>query len=102
MIDRAAWGKGYAKEAILLVLRHKFQERRYQKCTIGVYAFNQRAIEFYRYLGFQDEGRVRRNYFTNGSYYDEILLGMTLEEFEARHPDWHIVLQEKLRDSNSA
>ena len=95
--DRTAWGKGYAKEAILLVLRHMFHERRYQKCNIGVYTFNQRAVDFYRHLGFQDEGCIRRSYFTNGRYYDEILLGMTVEEFNANHPDWRITLTEELR-----
>jgi RimJ/RimL family protein N-acetyltransferase len=100
--DRTAWGKGYAKEAILLVLRHMFHERRYQKCNIGVYAFNQRAVDFYRHLGFQDEGRIRRSYFTNGTYYDEILLGMTLEEFNAHYSDWEVTLEEDLRQTNQS
>ena len=91
--DRSAWGKGYAKEAMLLVLRYMFHERRYQKCNIGVYAFNDRAIGLYRRLGFQDEGRIRRNYFSAGSYHDEMLLGMTREEFEAHYPEWCVAIE---------
>ena len=91
--DRAAWGKGYAKEAMLIALRVMFYERRYQKCNIGVYDFNERAVGLYRHLGFQDEGRIRRNYFSNGTYHDEILLGMTREEFDERYPDWRTVLK---------
>ena len=93
--ERAAWGKGYAKDAMLLALRHMFHERRYQKCTISAYSFNQRAITFYSRLGFQDEGRLRRVYFTNGSYHDEVFLGITLEEFDARYPEWHLSLEEE-------
>jgi RimJ/RimL family protein N-acetyltransferase len=93
--DRAEWGKGYAKEAMLLALRYMFHERRYQKCNISVYAFNTRALGLYRRLGFLEEGRVRRNYFTNGEYHDEVFLGMTREEFDAQYPDWRIVLDER-------
>ena len=94
LAERSAWGKGYAKEAMLLILRAMFHERRYQKCNIGVYAFNVRALALYRRLGFQEEGCIRRNYFTNGEYHDEILLGMTREEFDARYPKWHVSLNE--------
>jgi RimJ/RimL family protein N-acetyltransferase len=92
--DRSAWGRGYAKEAMLLALRHMFHERRYQKCNISVYAFNTRALGLYHRLGFQDEGRIRRNYFTNGEYHDEIFLGMTCDEFEQLYPDWHTALDD--------
>ena len=91
---RSTWGKGYAKESMLLVLRAMFHERRYQKCNIGVYAFNTRALALYHRLGFQEEGRLRRNYFTNGEYHDEILLGLTREEFDAHYPEWRISLNE--------
>ena len=92
--ERSAWGKGYAREAMLLILRHMFHERRYQKCNIGVYAFNERAIGLYRRLGFVEEGRLRRVYFTNGEYHDEILMGQTREEFEAQFPEWRGRIEE--------
>ena len=91
--ERSAWGKGYAKEAMLLMLRYMFHERRYQKCNLGVYAYNERAIGFYRHLGFVDEGRLRRNHFTDGEYHDEILLGITREEFDQRYPKWRAAVK---------
>ncbi|MCL4869112.1 MAG: GNAT family N-acetyltransferase [Anaerolineae bacterium] len=90
--ERTAWGKGYAKEAMLLVLRYMFHERRYQKCNIGVFAFNGRAIGLYRRLGFIEEGRIRRAVFTNSSFHDELLLGLTVEEFDALYPEWRVTL----------
>jgi RimJ/RimL family protein N-acetyltransferase len=94
LAERSAWGKGYAKEAMLLVLRVMFHERRYQKCNLSVYAFNARALGLYRRLGFQEEGCRRRNYFTNGAYHDEIFFGMTREEFDALYPEWRVPLDE--------
>jgi RimJ/RimL family protein N-acetyltransferase len=80
-IGRAHWRKGYASEAIRLVLRYFFLELRYQKCTVEVYAFNEVSLQLHQKLGFCEEGRLRRTVYTGGQYYDEILLGMMAEEF---------------------
>jgi RimJ/RimL family protein N-acetyltransferase len=82
-IARDYWGKGYAKEAVNIVLRYYFRELRYQKVTVYIYSFNERSIKLHESLGFQYEGRTRRTAFTNGNYYDEIFYGMTCEEFDA-------------------
>lgn len=78
-------GKGYAKEAICLVLRYYFQELRYQKANAGVYAFNEPSIRLHESLGFQVEGRLRRNVYTRGEFFDLLWYGLTVEEFQERH-----------------
>jgi RimJ/RimL family protein N-acetyltransferase len=75
---------GYAGEAIQLVLRYYFCERRYQKANVSVYAFNEASIALHRRLGFQEEGRLRRTIFSNGRYWDELLFGITVEELTAQ------------------
>jgi len=81
-LRREHWRKGYASEAIRLVLRYFFRELRYQKVTVDVYAFNTASLELHRKLGFQEEGRLRRMVYTDGNYHDAFILGMTVEEFE--------------------
>jgi RimJ/RimL family protein N-acetyltransferase len=76
-------GKGYASEAIRLVLRHYFRERRYQKCTIEVYSFNEASIRLHERLGFTLEARQRRMTYTQGTFHDSLTYGITREEFEA-------------------
>lgn len=78
-------GKGYAKEAICLVLRYYFQERRYQKANVGVYAINEPSIRLHESLGFQVEGRIRRAVFAAGAHIDLLWYGLTVEEFRERH-----------------
>jgi RimJ/RimL family protein N-acetyltransferase len=80
-VGREYWGKGYAKEAIRILLRYFFEELRYQKVTVNVYAFNERSIKLHESLGFQHEGRLRRMIYTGGEFHDEIYMGMTREEF---------------------
>ena len=86
-IGREHWGKGYASEAIRLLLRYFFGERRYQKANSSIYEFNARSLAMHRKFGFQDEGRIRRSLFTNGRHFDTLVLGMTAEEFFERHGD---------------
>ena len=77
--------QGYASEAITLLLRYFFQELRYQKVTAHVYSFNEPSIKLHEKLGFQQEGRLRRMVYTNGQFFDEVLFGMTAEEFATRY-----------------
>ena len=72
---------GYAAEAIVLVLRYYFQELRYQKATVSVYSFNEASARLHESLGFQLKGRIRRTVFTDGQYCDELVYGLTAEEF---------------------
>jgi RimJ/RimL family protein N-acetyltransferase len=86
-VDRACQRRGYASEAIvLLLLRFMFAERRYQKCNVGIHADNAASLALHTKLGFIEEGRRRRAEFLAGRYCDEVLLGLTVEEFTARHP----------------
>lgn len=87
MLEEAR-GKGYAAEAVLLVLRYYFQEKRYQKAEIGVFDFNASSIRLHEKLGFVQEGRQRRHTFTGGAFHDMLLYGMTVEEFREKHPEY--------------
>ena len=80
--------KGYASEAILLLLRYYFLELRYQKCTTSVYDFNPPSIGLHEKLGFMREGTLRNMIFTAGQHHDIHYYGITRTEFEAEHPDY--------------
>lgn len=75
--------KGYAAEAIFLVLKYYFQELRYQKVTVPVHADNEASIALHEKLGFVREGTLRRTFYSQGRYVDVHWYGMTKEEWEA-------------------
>jgi RimJ/RimL family protein N-acetyltransferase len=85
-IGREYKGNGYAAEAVLLVIRFMFDERRFQKCEARVYDCNSASISLHRKLGFVEEGRLRRHLFLAGEYHDELMFGMTVEEFRQFYP----------------
>jgi RimJ/RimL family protein N-acetyltransferase len=43
-VRREHWRKGYASEAVRLVLRYYFDELRYQKANVEIHAFNQASL----------------------------------------------------------
>ena len=79
-------GQGYASEAVTLVLRSSFEELRYQKVTVAVYAFNLASIRLHERRGFQQEGRLRRTVYTRGEHVDDLVFDSTAEEFAAQDP----------------
>jgi RimJ/RimL family protein N-acetyltransferase len=77
--------RGYASEAIILLLRYMFGERRFQKCDVGIYAYNPASRKLHEKLGFIEEGRRRRHQFFAGGYHDLVMMGITVEEYAAEH-----------------
>jgi RimJ/RimL family protein N-acetyltransferase len=83
-ITREHWGKGYAAEALRLVLSYYFHELGYQKVNAHIYAYNHNSLRLHEKFGFQPEGRLRRMVFSQGAYHDEVVMGMTVEEFNQK------------------
>lgn len=75
-------GKGYAFDAKIIVLRYAFHELRFQKYNIHCVENNEPMVNHAKRLGCQAEGRIRRHIYTNGRYYDELIFGLTREEFD--------------------
>lgn len=77
--------KGYASEAILLVMKFFFEELRYQKCTVDIHSWNQGSIVLHEKLGFIKEGQIRRAIFSRGQFFDRLFYGITIEEWRERY-----------------
>jgi len=84
VIDREHRSKGYAEDAVRILLRYGFWERRYQKCNSACVHTNEASIRLHNKLGFVEEGRRRRQVFFSGEYHDDVLFGLTREEFDAQ------------------
>ena len=79
--------KGYAEDAVRIILRYAFHELRFQKCNSSCVETNKASIALHQKLGFKEEGIRRRTIYTNGKYYDQILFGLTIEEFDGSVQD---------------
>lgn len=82
-----AWGQGYGREAIGLLLDHAFAELNLHRVQLRVLADNARAIRCYERVGFQREGVLREAFFDGGRHVDELLLAVLQREWLDRSRD---------------
>jgi len=83
--DREAWDQGYGTEAILLLLDYAFGALNFHRVSVGVVGFNQRALRFYRKVGFRQEGIHRDGYFYDHEYHDFVMMNLLEDEYRALH-----------------
>lgn len=80
-INSAERGKGYALSALRMIGNYMFKERRMHKWESGCTKGNIASESLHKIMGFIQEGLRRENTYHDGRYWDEVLYGMTREEF---------------------
>ena len=73
--DTASWGRGFATEAIRLLTEYAFSCLNLQKVTASCYSNNPGSEQAFRRAGFEAEGTRRRQFYSDGEYVDQVLLG---------------------------
>jgi RimJ/RimL family protein N-acetyltransferase len=74
--DKTFWGKGYATEAIKLVVAYAFEVLKLHKLTAGAYMNNAGSVKIFKKAGFSIEGLRKRQYLYKGRYVDAVLFGI--------------------------
>jgi RimJ/RimL family protein N-acetyltransferase len=84
--ERSAWGQGFAKETLRVLLRHAFAPVAsdglgLNKVYLSVFAKNVAARRAYRSSGFHEDGTLREDMFRAGVWHDQILMSALSREF---------------------
>jgi len=79
--DKEYWGKGIAKEAIALLVRHAFTKMNLNKLSAGMMELNKASKRSFESNGFKVEGRRRRHFFYKGKYVDTYTLGLLRKDW---------------------
>jgi len=74
-------GKGFGKEAILLILKHAFIDINLESVHLGTWEYNKAALHLYEKIGFKFIGRRRNRRIVGNKYYDEIMMDMISKEY---------------------
>ncbi|AGL21020.1 GNAT family N-acetyltransferase [Actinoplanes sp. N902-109] len=82
MIGPPHQGRGYGTEATRLMLRYGFAELGLHRIQLGVMAYNERGIAAYKKAGFVEEGRAREAVHRNGTWYDQVHMGILAHEWQ--------------------
>lgn len=74
--------KGYGTEAIRIMLDMAFKEYEMHRVSIGVVGLNTPALEFYRKIGFKQEGILEEAYYYNNEYSDFVMMRILSHEWQ--------------------
>lgn len=81
--EREYWGKGYGSDAVRLALQYAFVELNLRRVSLGLHAYNERALKAYEKAGFKMEGRTRGESIRDGVRVDTLWMGILREEWFA-------------------
>lgn len=73
--------KGYGTAAMRIMLNYAFLERRLNKFNSGCTEGNVASMAMHKKLGCKQEGIRRQEFYSQGRYFDQILFGLTRDEF---------------------
>ena len=74
--EPSAWNRGFGSDAIRTLVRFAFEEMNLHKLRINVFEYNDRAKHVLETHGFVQEGRLRREFYREGSYHDLLILSI--------------------------
>ena len=76
-------GKGYGIDAVMATMRYAFDELHFERLDGSIIEYNTISYSFYcNKLGWKEEGRKRNYYFRKGRYWDQIIVGITKEDYK--------------------
>jgi RimJ/RimL family protein N-acetyltransferase len=80
------WSKGYATEAVGLMLKHVFHEMGLRRFIVYCLEEHAASIAVAEKLGFSREGLLRQSVFKGGEFHNQVLLSILSEEYGAQEP----------------
>lgn len=86
VLHRAAWGQGYAAEAVGLALDHAFRTLRLHRVEADTDPRNDRSVALLVRLGFTLEGVLRERWIVGGEISDTALYGLLDREWRRGSP----------------
>jgi RimJ/RimL family protein N-acetyltransferase len=74
--EKRLWGKGYASEALNLLIEFAFNGLKLHKLSAGCYSVHESSFSLFTKSGFEVDGVRKQHWFSQGKYVDGILFGL--------------------------
>ena len=76
------WGKGYAKEALMLAIDYMFNERNIYRIQANVLESNVASLKMHEKCGYKVDGILRASVYKAGKYHNQYVLSLLKDEFK--------------------
>lgn len=81
--EKEYWGKGIAKEASLLIIKHGFEALNLHRIYCGTSVKNIAMQKLALYLNMKEEGRRKEALYKDGEYVDIVEYGLLRQDFKS-------------------
>jgi RimJ/RimL family protein N-acetyltransferase len=80
--DKKNRGKGYGIDTIMAIMRYAFEELNFERLDGTILEYNEISLNVvYKKCGWKEEGRRRNWYYRKNRYWDQILVGVTRQDY---------------------
>lgn len=79
--DKAYWGRGYAREALMLAIDYMFKERNIHRIQANILESNGASLRMHEKCGYKIEGMLRDSVYKNGHYQNQYILSLLKAEY---------------------
>ena len=99
--DPLDWGQGLGTDAVNAIADFAFGQLRLERLWLDTDDHNTRAQAAYAKAGFVVEGRLRRAFYQDGRWSDDIRMAMLRSEWEtlSRKRSWELAAEAVARDA---
>lgn len=80
--DKQSWGKGYASEAVALLVDYGFNSLKLHRLQAGIIEGNSASGRVLEKSGFQIEGHLKQEILCEGKWQDHIIYGLINSEYK--------------------
>lgn len=78
--EKDCWGKGYAKEALMLAINYMFNERNIHRIQAFILESNTQSLRMHEKCGYKVEGIMQDSIYKNGKYQNQYILSIINNE----------------------
>lgn len=82
--ERSSWGKGFAKEALSLLIEHAFLKLNLHKLFAGAIECNVTSVKLFEGLGFSREATLKEHFFHEGKFHSGIRFSLFQDQWKQR------------------
>ncbi|SRR5581483_243157 len=77
--EPSAWNRGFGGDAIRTLVRFAFDDMNLEKLRINVFDYNDRAKHVLAAQGFVEEGKLKKDFYREGTWHDIVILSVFRE-----------------------
>lgn len=80
--ERDCWGKGYAREALMMAVDYMFKERNMHRIQAIVLESNKQSLRMHEKCGYKIDGILRDSVFKDGKWQNQYVMSLLLSDVE--------------------